>query len=183
MALAAGLQGAFSLARGRSEGIGQVAAGRDAARLSFWAMALCLPAFLFLRVTDWAWNGMPPHLGHATALELLAYATGWLAFAVASRPLAALLGRERRWELFVAVWNWCNVIQYLLLVAAAIPRLLGAPDWVCQTAGLVALGWALWLEWYGTRLALDVGGWTATGMVMVDAGIGIAMSAAIGLLS
>ena len=96
MALAAGLQGAFSLAWGRSEGIGQVAAGRDAARLSFWAMALCLPAFLFLRVTDWAWNGPPPHPGHATALELLAFATGWLAFAVASRPAAAATSASKR---------------------------------------------------------------------------------------
>ena len=51
------------------------------------------------------------------------------------------------------MWNWCNVVQYLLLVLAGLPLLLGAPDWIDQTAGLVALGWALWLEWFAARVA------------------------------
>jgi hypothetical protein len=181
MTVAAGLQGALLLARGRAEGMALVDA--NSAARSFWALALCLPAFLFLRVLDWMWDGLPAAPTHASALELLGYLIGWLGFAVASRPLVASLNRADQWELFLATWNWCNVVQYLLLVAASIPRLLGAPDWISETAGLVALGWALWLEWYAARLSLDIDALPAAGLVALDVGIGIALSAVIGALS
>ncbi|HTW28122.1 MAG TPA: YIP1 family protein [Acetobacteraceae bacterium] len=183
MTLTQGLQGALLLAGGRADGIEHVAWDREGAARSFWALALCLPAFLFLRLLDWAWTGMPTHPGHATALQLLAYVTGWLGFAVLSRPMAAALGREERWPLFIAAWNWCNVVQYLLLVAAAIPRLLGAPEWLDETVGLVAVFWAIWLEWYATRLALDLSRLPAAAMVMVDILLGIGLSAVVASLT
>jgi hypothetical protein len=184
MTVAAGLQGALMLARGRAEGILHVDAGRAGAARSFWAAALCLPAFLCLRFLDWSVDGLPGGVtavgGHTIALELLAYGTGWLGFAVASHAIARRMGREARWPLFIAAWNWCNVVQYMLLVAAALPRLLGAPEMVDQTAELVALGWALWLEWYATRIALGIDGLAAGGLVGIDLAIGLLLSAITG---
>ena len=180
MTVAAGLHGALLLARGRADGIRHVDAGRTGAARSFWAAALCLPAFLCLRLLDWSVDGVPGGgtvvSAHAVALELLAYATGWAGFAVASHFVARRMGREARWPLFIAAWNWCNVVQYLLLVAAALPHLLGAPDLVDQTVELVALGWALWLEWYAARIALDIGGLAAGGLVGLDLAIGLVLS-------
>ena len=180
---ASGLSGALLLAQGRAEGLARVGpTPQDAAR-SFWAGALCLPAFLFLRVLDWTWQGAPPHPGHMMALQLLAYVAGWAGFALASRPLVGGFGRMPRWPLFIAVWNWCNVVQYLLLAGAALPRLLGAPEWLDETAGLVAIGWAIWLEWYAIGLALDVGRLAAATLVALDLGIGIGLSAITAALS
>jgi hypothetical protein len=174
---ASGLSGALLLAQGRAEGLDRVGpAPQDAAR-SFWAGVLCLPAFLFLRVLDWVWQGAPPHPDHAMALQLLAYVVGWAGFALASRPLVDAFGRMPRWPLFIAVWNWCNVVQYLLLAGAALPRLLGAPEWLDETAGLVAIGWAIWLEWYAIGLALDLGRLPAAALVALDLGIGLGLSA------
>ncbi len=176
--MASALSGAWLLAQGRAEGLARVGPEPRDAQRSFWAAALCLPAFLFLRLLDWAWQGgVPAHAGHAMALELMAYVTGWAGFALASRPLVAAMGRLPRWPLFIAVWNWCNVVQYLLLVAAALPRLLGAPEWIDETLGLVAVGWAIWLEWFAIRVALATGRMQAAALVALDLGIGLALSA------
>ena len=175
-----GLQGAFLLARGRSEGLFCVEDDLAGAARSFWAAPLCLPAFLCLRLIDWATSGMPPQPTHSIAFDLLSYVVGWVGFAVLSRTAAAALGRERRWPRFIAAWNWCNAVQYLLLTTAALPVLLGAPAWVDQVAELIALGWALWLEWFAAKLALDVPGLQAGTIVALDLGLGLLLAAATG---
>ena len=65
---------------------------------------------------------------------------------------------------------------------AGLPLLLGAPDWIDQTAGLVALGWALWLEWFAARVALDVSGFAALGLVGLDITLGLVLSGVTGAL-
>jgi len=82
-----------------------------------------------------------------------------------------------RWSRFIVVWNWCNVVQYLLLVLAAVPGLLGAPALVQETASLIAIGWALWLEWFAIKLALEVSTLMAIGLVGLDLSIGLALTA------
>ena len=42
----------------------------------------------------------------------------------------------------------------------------------------MAIGWALWLEWYAIRLSLQVGALTALVLLIVDFGIGVIMVAA-----
>jgi hypothetical protein len=46
----------------------------------------------------------------------------------------------------------------------------------------VTFGWALWLEWYAIRLALQVGALTAVLLLAVDFSIGVIMMS-IGALS
>ena len=182
MTVAAGLHGALLLARGRADGMRFVDSGRAGAARSFWAAVLCLPAFLCLRLLDGAGVGPPGVAAHGLALALLSYVTGWAGFAVLSHFLAGRMGRAARWPLFIAAWNWCNVIQYLLLVVAGLPHLLGAPGFLDQTIELVAIGWALWLEWYATRLALDVDGLAAGGLVGIDLVIGLVLTGITGAL-
>jgi hypothetical protein len=178
-----GVQAAALIARGRPEGARLVAGDLGTASRSFWAIALCVPAFACLRLMDWTEGGVPAHPAHAFAADFAAYAIGWLAFAAASHPIAGLIGRSARWPRFVALWNWCNVIQYTLLVAAGLPGLFGAPEIVSETAELVAIGWSLWLEWYAARLTLELRPMAALGMVMVDISIGLFVAAVVGDLS
>jgi hypothetical protein len=173
-----GLHAGLLLARGRSEGIALLAVPPEgeaaAAARSFWAIVLSLPAFVALHLLDWAQTGLPPHAAHRFALDLLGYAIGWIGFALLSHRLALMLGRGARWPRFIAAWNWCNVIQYLMLVVGtALPQLLGLPDIVQQTAWLVAMGWALWLEWYATWLALDLTRAQAAALVAADFALGV----------
>lgn len=179
-----GLHAALLLARGRPDGL-QVLAARDepataTAVRSFWAVALCLPAFICLQLIDLAQEPhATPGAAHGLALRLIGYVIGWAGFAVLSHTIAHTMGRTQAWPRFIAAWNWCNVIQYLLLVAAALPPLLHLPDIIGETTFLVAAGWAIWLEWYATRLALEISGLQATALVLLDLALAFGIDAVI----
>jgi len=182
--LGTALHGAFLLARGRPDGLLLIAAPPEAeiavAARSFWAAAVCLPAFLCLHLLDWATSAVPPAPGRVLLLDLLGYVIGWVGFALLSHRLARVLGRAPLWPRFIAAWNWCNVVQYLMLVVAGLPALLEVPTLVAQTVWLVAMGWALWLEWYATRLALAIPGRSAMALVALDFALGILIVAVTG---
>jgi hypothetical protein len=187
--VATGLQAALLLARGKADGIGLLRAEDEpalaTAKRSFWAAALCLPAFVCLQLIDLAQQ--PGHAfaveAHGFALQLLGYIIEWAGFSLLTRWLAGVLGRGAQWPTYIAAWNWCSVVQYLLLVVASLPPLLGMPDIVGETAWLVAVGWSLWLEWYAARLALDVTRMQATGLVMLDLAVSFGLFAIIDSLS
>jgi hypothetical protein len=172
--IASGMHAALLLARGRSEGLRYAESDLAGAARSFWAIALALPAFICLRLLD---TGGVPVPAHEFALDLLSYIIGWLGFALLSRPVVEAMGRAASWPRFIVLWNWCNVVQYLLLVLAAVPGLLGAPEVAQQAASLVAIGWALWLEWFAIRLALKATTLQALGLVALDVTIGLVLSA------
>ncbi|MBV8522171.1 MAG: hypothetical protein JOY71_08600 [Acetobacteraceae bacterium] len=174
--LSSGLYAAALLARGRPEALRYVEVDLDGAARSFWAAALCLPASICLRLIDWTIGPAPANPAHDFALDLLSYVIGWAGYAVLCRPFVAAMGRGKLWPRYIAAWNWCNVAQYMLWVAASIPTLLGAPLWLAQTAQLVALGWALWLEWFTARVALFIPMLPAAGLVLLDVLLGLALA-------
>ena len=176
-AVSSGMHGALLLARGRADGVRYVEDDMAGAARSFWAVALCLPAFVCLRLLAWTETGVPSHAAHLFALDLLTYLVGWCGFAVLSHRLVRVMGLAPRWPRFIALWNWCNVVQYLLLVVFNIPGLLGAPALLDQSAQLFALGWALWLEWFAFRLTLGIGIIPAAGLVGVDVSLGVLLAA------
>jgi len=171
-----GMQAALMLARGRADGVRLLADDMAEARRSFWAALICLPAFVCLRLLGWHEGAQPGNSAHAFALDLLTYAIGWVGFALLSWRITGVMGLAARWPRCIAMWNWCNVVQYLLLVVFSIPGLLGAPAPLDQAAQLFALCWALWLEWFAFRLTLGIGGVPAVGLVALDVAIGIVLT-------
>ena len=172
--IASGMHAALLLARGRTDGLRYADSDMAGAARSFWAIGVALPAFICLRLL----GGSPgPVPAHDFALDLLSYVIGWIGFALLSRPVVEAMGCAPRWPRFIVVWNWCNVVQYLLLVLAAVPGLLGAPALVQQAVSLFAIGWALWLEWFAIRLALESSVLAAAGLVGLDLSIGLALTA------
>jgi hypothetical protein len=107
---------------------------------------------------------------------LIIFVLGWLLFVEVTHRLAPVLGRADRWGRFIAVWNWCNVIEGVLVVIGSLPELLGVPSVVGEATELITIGWAIWLEWYATRLAFGVGPLTAMLLVLLDQSIGIALA-------
>jgi hypothetical protein len=175
-AVHSGLHGALRLARGRADGVALVAADMAGAARSFWALPVCLPTVVCLRLMDWAEDGRPANAGHELARDLLVFVAGWLLYAVVTHRLAPRFGRGERWPHFIAAWNWCNVVENLLLVFGGIPGLLGAPHVVDQVFQVFTMGWALWLEWYAIRLTLRVGPLLAILAVMLDLTISLMLS-------
>jgi hypothetical protein len=175
LVVAAGLHGAFRLARGRADGLVFVESTPEGALRSFWAAAICLPAYLALRLFGWASGGGPAggSVGRALVVELIGYGIGWVAFALASRPVAEALGRLADWPRFVAAWNWSNVVQHLAMLGAAVPAALGLPGAATDALGLVVVGYALWLEWFVAREALRVTGGRAAAFVVLDVALAL----------
>jgi hypothetical protein len=172
----AGLYAALMLARGRPDGVVLVAGDRASATRSFWAIGFCIPSVLCRLLMSWAITGTPADAAHLLGRELVIFILGWLLFVEATHQLAPVFGRAERWGRFITVWNWCNVIEGVLVVLGGVPELLGAPPIVAEAAELITLGWALWLEWYATRLAFDVGRLNAMWLVMLDQAIGIVLA-------
>jgi hypothetical protein len=169
-----GLAAALLLARGRPEGMALLAPDMETALYSFRAALICLPAFLGLRLISWSVQGEPGNgIAIAVAAELVGYVLAWSGFALASKLLAEQAQRGGHWPHFIAAWNWSNLVQYLLLLVLMLPPLMGLPTWLGNALGLVALGYALWLEWFVTRVALGVAGPTAVMFVLLDLALGL----------
>jgi hypothetical protein len=171
-----GLHGALLLATGRREGVGYVTDDMRAAARSFWAAVICAPMFFAVLGLSWIEGGYPADPVHAATLEFLSFVIGWAGYAVISRPIVAAVRRPHHWPRFIAVWNWCNVVQYTMLLVAMLPGVIGAPYWLSETAQLVGQGWALWLEWFAIRLALDVTGLQAGVVMAPDVVLGVVLA-------
>lgn len=172
-----GLYAALRLARGRSDGVVLVAGDRASAANSFWSIAFCIPSVICRLLMLWAETGVPSDAAHLLGREIIVFILGWLMFVEASHRLAPLFGQAVRWKRFIAVWNWCNVVEGMLVIAGGLPALIGAPPIIAEASELITIGWALWLEWYATRLALGVGSLTACWLVLLDQAIGIVLAA------
>lgn len=181
--MAAGVLGAFLLARGKPQGLALMEATPDGAWRSFTAAAICLPAFLALRLFGWGAAMPAGGTGRVLSAELIGYVIAWVAFALASLPLVRAWGREALWPRFISAWNWTNVVQYVALLAATLPAAFGAPAWLAQGAALAALGYAVWLEWFVARQALGVQPMQAAALVGLDLAIGLFLGGFIERLS
>ena len=162
--VAAGLHAAFLLARGRAEGVGFATLSPEGPARSFWAAALCLPAFLGLRLLGMTGEAVGTGPERSAVAELAGYVVSWAGFALVSHGAARRIGRADHWPRFIAAWNWCNVAQYLVLVLL----LLSPSGPVGAFLGLAAFGYAMWLEWFVARVGLRLSGAGAAGIVALD---------------
>ncbi|UFN50534.1 hypothetical protein LPC08_07930 [Roseomonas sp. OT10] len=174
----AGLHGAFLLARGQVRGLAFMQLSPEGTVRSFWAALICLPAFLGLRLLGEAGESTPDSL-QAVLAELLGYVITWAGFALASLGMAVRLGRAALWPRFIAAWNWANVVQYLVLSVL----LLFSGEILGPVAGLLAVGYALWLEGFVTRTALQIGWGTAAGFVAFDLAISLLVTGVVQSIS
>ncbi len=171
-----GLYAAFLLARGRSEGMHYVQADAAGVQRSFWAMAVSAPAIVCLRLIVWLQDIIPANAGHVLALDMMSYVVGWLGFVVLSFYIVPLFNAGAHWGRFIVVWNWCNVVENMLLVVGCIPGLLHAPPVIDEASQIITTGWALWIEWYATRVSLSTSGLAAAALVILDQMIGLMLA-------
>jgi hypothetical protein len=170
----AGLQAATLLGRGEGRGIGLVLLSAQGAARSFWAAAICLLPFLAIRLL-----GTDALAGAGLTVELIGYVLGWVVFPLATLPLVEASGRGPLWPSFVAAWNWANVAQYTVLLAATlVEEILPGP--VANALNLMAFGYALWLEWFVARTALRISGFRAGLFVVLDVMIGLTIALTVG---
>lgn len=144
---------------------------------SFWAAAICWPMFFALGLITGVNEGMGEWL-----VEAVGFVVGWVGFALASQMMAKLAGREAAWPRFMAAWNWSNIPQYAALVLLSAPGLL-LPVGFAQVLALVAVGYAMWLEWFVTKHALGIPGASAVMFVLLDVAIGLFVQGIVGRMT
>lgn len=174
--VASGLQAALLFARGREDGLRYIEPDHASAARSFWALPVTLPAVVCLTLIGWVEGGVPAHAERALGLDLMTFVLGWIGYAVLTYELVRYAGMAERWPRFIAAWNWCNVVENLLLVFGSIPALLGVPAIIAEAAQLFAIGWVLWIEWFAIRLSLKSNGIVAAWLVLLDLAIGLTLS-------
>lgn len=173
--LAAGMAAAALLARGRSAGLALLDGTPAGAWRSFAALFVAAPFFLGLKLI-----AAPPMLARADPLRLwlaeaIGYVIGWFALPLAMVTVSRLLDRAGRFPLFVTAWNWTNLAQAMVLLAAALVAAL-LPGGFGQFVSLLALGYVLWLQWFVAREALAVPGLQAAAVVGLDLVLGLFIS-------
>jgi hypothetical protein len=167
--VARALAGALMLARGQAAGLAAFENTLPVAAYSFRAAAICLPIFMFFK--DQA--STPADVALTLLVDLLLFVASWAGFALASLYLARALGVAEAWPRFIAAWNWCAVVQYLALAGLSLPGLLLSNGSLLDLGGLLALFFALWMEWFVARNALRLTALGAAGFVALDLGIAV----------
>lgn len=157
------------LARGRADGLNAFENSLPVAAYSFRAAAICLPIFMFFK--DQA--STPEDLALSLLVDLLLFVGSWAGFALASLSLAKALGVGDAWPRFIAAWNWSAVVQYLALAGLSLPGLLLGNGALLDLGGLLALFYALWVEWFVARHALRLTALGAAGFVVIDLGLAV----------
>jgi len=168
------LIGTFELAFGRIKGLRHLGASERDVLVSFVAMAIALPAEMAQKIDNWAMLPASDPIAlklrlHALALVLVTAVVSWFGFLAISYEICRIMRRDSRWPYFVSLWNWSQVVQCALALAANLPILLGAPVEISQTVLLLFLIWAIWFDWRIVRLSLAVPVLDAILFVVVDA--------------
>jgi hypothetical protein len=171
-----GARGIAMLTFGQAAGIRAFTNDLAVTRRSFVTALFSLPIFLMFHVLDWLAGVGPIEAPHAMALDLLSFPISWAGFALISIPIVRMLGVEQQWPRYITAWNWSNLAQYGLLFVTSVPVVLHVPAIASETCALVGYGWALWLEWYVTRLALNLSPTAAALLVAVDVGFSAIVS-------
>ena len=161
---------------GQADGVRAFTNDIAVTRRSFVTAIFSLPIFVMFHVLDWlAGVGSidPPRL---MVIDLLTFPISWAGFALISIPLVRMLGAEQQWPRYITAWNWSNLAQYVLLFVTSLPAVLHVPPIASETCALVGYGWALWLEWFVTRLVLNLSPTAAALLVAVDVGFSAIVS-------
>jgi hypothetical protein len=168
--------GVWRLARADPGGMAYFDATEEGFWRSFRVAILVAPAYALLVLLDYA---LPPPNPDAVpvvvsgtrvvAVELIAYAIGWMAFPLAAHYLAMALARERDYVGYIVAYNWSAVLGIGVMLpieaidaSGLLPEFLG--DALRIAAGIALLVYA----WFVARTALRTGGLPAAGFVAME---------------
>jgi hypothetical protein len=170
------VQGALRLARLDPRGM----AFFDRSVAGFWqsyrAAAICYPvymAMLLLLVPSGDTAGpaaatpVPaPDWFRILLVESIGYVIQWVGFALLMLPVSRFLGREERWLDYIVAYNWSQILQMAVQLAALLLIASGlapaSPVILLQDVVLLLYGGFI------AHIALGIGGTAATMVVLLD---------------
>lgn len=103
--------------------------------------------------------------------DLLATVVGLLTPAVVSHALARLWGRQAAWLRYAVAFIWCQWVMVVAWLASVmgtgLMMAVGLPEYIAEdVGGLAMLVYAVALQSFVIRRALDLSGWRTAAMVV-----------------
>ena len=133
---------------------------------SFFTAVLLMPGMIWLSfvASDDAVIASIPAI-RLYAILLIHYVIQWTVFPLVMSTVTQAMGRDHRFVPFVVAYNWSRVVPntlLILLLAIAGPGALEAAP------SLLIMGYAMIFTWFVIRKALDVSGWAAAGIFLLN---------------
>ena len=177
--IARSLTGAWLLFRRDSRGMALFDCSARGAWNSFFAAVIVAPLYIalwLLRDTGGAFSADGGE--RLIAVKAIGYAVGWLLFPVVVYEIARRMDRAGRFVPFVVAYNWTSVIQQGIYLGVGLIVTVGPfPPQAAGAMTLAALAVALAYAWSVIRVALDVSGPVAAGLIALDFALGFVIAA------
>lgn len=160
---------AYRLARFDAGGMSDLDRTPAGALRSFWAPVLILPFYAVLMVLRLPESAEDTPLWQVMTVEGLGYVISVALYPLVMHHICATLNRAPLYAGFVSAYNWSAVVQiavYLPVSLLSLSDLL--PDGV---AGALVFGVTMAMltyQWFIARTALQVGGFAAAVLVLLD---------------
>lgn len=180
--LVAALYGTLRLVRLKPDGFRWFDASLDGFWRSFAAAALVAPLYVFSQLVES--NSLPAgalveanHPARTVLLEAIAYVVGWVAYPLLMVSVTRIIDRERQFFRYMVAYNWFQVPKELLFFILTVAYLLGGlPREGLQFLALVAVCGVLFYFWFIAKTGLEVDGYTAAGLVLIDLTVSLVIS-------
>ena len=168
------LYGAYRLARADTSGMSYLDTSFDGFWQSFFAAVLVAPFFILLLIIRFNNTDLEISAFRFLTLESIAYVIGWVLFPLIAFYLVQVLERENQYFGFIVAYNWASVLQNAIYLPFAVLFELGiiSGDGAYFT-NLILLCLVLAYTWFVTKTALNVSGFVASGLVVLDVGLWI----------
>jgi hypothetical protein len=135
---------------------------------SFYAAVLVAPIYalvLAMAPVERAGAGGPRWL----LVEAIAYVISWLAYPLVVEQLTRSMGCRALFEGYLSAYNWSMVLQNAALLPLVLLTATNVvPEEILQLLWLAAIVAIMAWLWFIARTALDVGAFTAAGLVLLD---------------
>lgn len=163
--IAAGITGAFRLARRDPGGLAFFDASPRGFWNSFWVAALLAPAFI---LTDILAGKLSPETASLEVVVwLIAYVVAWTAYPVVMITVVDSLDKWPLYTRYIVAYNWSSVVQVAVLLPLNILA-VAFPVQAVQILLSCAIIILLIYHAYVAYVALAVNPGTAAGIVLLD---------------
>ncbi len=163
-----GMYGAWRLARLDPAAMAWFDRSHDGVWRSFWAAAIAYPGvvlLVMLRLDAAQWSAVEAL--RILVVESIGYVASWAGFLLVILPFCRWLERDEQSLDFVVAYNWSQVLQTALSIAALL-AFKALPEPLAGLLALVIILAQLGYEWFIARTALEAGGVAATVVVLID---------------
>ncbi len=167
-----GMYGAWRLAQGDRGGLAWFDASPIGALRSFHAALIAFPLASILLMFDLSRIPVGAPTPTIAVVYVLAFVLDWAAYPVVVHWLAPNMGCQAHFLRYVPALNWSRVLQLVIMLPAGVILASGLSGPVLILP-VILFGATVVYHWFVAKVALDISGGKAAGLVAVNFVIGI----------